>query len=83
MERLERETGRRLRRPVMIHAQLVGRDQLPRLKALGMIPSFFVAHVYHWGEDHVKNLPERAEHITLPVQPAPWGFRSPSTRTPR
>ena len=65
MERLERETGRRLRRPVMIHAQLVGRDQLPRLKALGMIPSFFVAHVYHWGEVHVKNFGlERAEHIS-------------------
>ena len=65
MERLERETGRRLRRPVMIHAQLVGRDQLPRLKTLGMIPSFFVAHVYHWGEVHVKNFGlERAEHIS-------------------
>ena len=65
MEQLERETGRRLRRPVMIHAQLVGRDQLPRLKALGMIPSFFVAHVYHWGEVHVKNFGlERAEHIS-------------------
>ena len=49
----------------MIHAQLVGRDQLPRLKALGMIPSFFVAHVYHWGEVHVKNFGlERAEHIS-------------------
>lgn len=84
MERLERETGRRLRRPVMIHAQLVGRDQLPRLKALGMIPSFFVAHVYHWGEVHVKNFGlERQSTLALPVQPAPWGFRSPSTRTPR
>ena len=65
MERLEGETGRRLRRPVMIHAQLVGRDQLPRLKALGMIPSFFVAHVYHWGEVHVKNFGlERAGRIS-------------------
>ena len=54
MERLERETGRRLCRPVMIHAQLVGRDQLPRLKALGMIPSFFVAHVYHWGMSNLE-----------------------------
>ena len=65
MERLVEETGRRLRRPVMIHAQLVGRDQLPRLKALGVIPSFFVAHVYHWGEVHVKNFGlERAGHIS-------------------
>ena len=30
-------------RPVMIHAQLVGRDQLEQMGSLGMIPSFFVA----------------------------------------
>ena len=52
-------------RPVMIHAQLVGRDQLPRLKALGVIPSFFVAHVYHWGDTHLENLgPQRAAAIS-------------------
>ena len=42
-------------RPVMIHAQLVGKDQLPKLRELGIIPSFFVAHVYHWGDVHIKN----------------------------
>lgn len=36
-------------RPVMIHAQLLGLDQLERVKKLGIIPSFFLAHVYHWG----------------------------------
>lgn len=52
-------------RPVMIHAQLVGRDQLPRLKKLGVIPSFFVAHVYHWGDTHMKNFGiERARAIS-------------------
>lgn len=51
----EREVGKKLCRPVMIHAQLLGLDQLERVKALGVIPSFFVAHVYHWGEIHVKN----------------------------
>ena len=51
----EREAGKQLCRPVMIHAQLLGLDQLERVKALGVIPSFFVAHVYHWGEIHVKN----------------------------
>ena len=52
-------------RPVMIHAQLLGRDQLERVRKLGVIPSFFVAHVYHWGEVHVKNFGlERAEHIS-------------------
>ena len=42
-------------RPVMIHAQLLGRDQLPQLRALGVIPSFFIAHVYYWGDTHIQN----------------------------
>lgn len=52
-------------RPVMIHAQLLGVDQLPELRRLGVLPSFFVAHVYHWGDVHVKNLGlDRAAHIS-------------------
>lgn len=52
-------------RPVMIHAQLLGRDQLPEVRRLGVIPSFIVAHVYHWGDVHLENLgPGRAEAIS-------------------
>lgn len=52
-------------RPVMIHAQLLGTDQLPELKRLGVIPSFFVAHVYHWGDTHIRNFGmERASRIS-------------------
>lgn len=52
-------------RPVMIHAQLVGVDQLPRVKKLSMIPSFFVAHVYHWGDVHMANFGKaRADEIS-------------------
>mgnify|MGYP001636705115 FL=1 len=52
-------------RPVMIHAQLLRPDQVPRLRDLGMIASFFVAHVYHWGDIHVKNFGwERASQIS-------------------
>lgn len=52
-------------RPVMIHAQLLGRDQLPKVKECGVIPSFFVAHVYHWGDVHLKNFGEkRASYIS-------------------
>ena len=59
------EAYRRDIRPVMIHAQLVGQDQLPRMKELGMIPSFFVAHVYHWGDVHLENFgPQRAANIS-------------------
>lgn len=52
-------------RPVMIHAQLLGLDQIPNVKAMGMIPSFFAGHVYHWGDIHADNLGmERASHIS-------------------
>ena len=55
LEQAERKKGKRLRRPVMIHAQLLGKDQLEQVKRLQVILSFFVAHVYHWGEIHIKN----------------------------
>lgn len=52
-------------RPVIIHAQLLAKDQLDEVKELGMIPSFFVAHVYHWGDIHIKNFgKKRAEQIS-------------------
>lgn len=42
-------------RPVIIHGQLIGLDQLQKAVELGAVVSFFVAHVYHWGETHIKN----------------------------
>ncbi len=52
-------------RPVIIHAQLMGRDQIPRAKSLGAVISFFVAHCYHWGDTHLTNLGiERGMHIS-------------------
>ena len=71
----EREAGKQLCRPVMIHAQLLGLDQLERVKALGVIPSFFVAHVYHWGEIHVKNFGlDRAGRISPAGSALAWGI---------
>ena len=53
-------------RPVIIHAQLLRRDQLDMVKYLNMIPSFFVAHVYYWGDIHIKNFgKERADLISI------------------
>lgn len=52
-------------RPVMIHAQLLGRDQMDAVKRLHIIPSFFVGHVYHWGDTHILNFGlERASAIS-------------------
>ncbi|HGM1133482.1 TPA: amidohydrolase [Clostridioides difficile] len=45
-------------RPVMIHAQTVRADQIDDMKAINMIPSYFVAHTYYWGDIHIKNLGE-------------------------
>ena len=71
-------------RPVIIHGQLLAPDQLPRVKELGAVVSFFVAHVYHWGDVHLRNFgPERASRISRPAAPWNWGSPSPFTRTPR
>lgn len=52
-------------RPVLIHGQLLGTDQLKDVKEKGIIPSFFIAHIYHWGDIHIKNFGlERASKIS-------------------
>ncbi len=53
-------------RTVMIHAQTVRDDQLDRMQALGIIPSFFAAHVFYWGDWHRDSVlgPERAARIS-------------------
>lgn len=57
-------------RPVMIHCQTVRNDQLDRMADLNMIASFFVGHVYYWGDVHIKNLGyDRGHHIS-PVRDA-------------
>ncbi|WP_195972175.1 amidohydrolase [Clostridium thermobutyricum] len=51
--------------PVMVHAQLVRESQLKDMKEIGMIPSFFTAHSYFWGDIHIKNFGlERASKIS-------------------
>ena len=52
-------------RPVLIHGQLLGVDQLKEVKELGIIPSFFIAHTYYWGDIHIKNFGlDRANKIS-------------------
>lgn len=63
-------------RPVMIHAQMLRPNQLPLMKQLGMMPSFFVAHVYHWGDVHLRNLgKERAQRISCAGSALKEGIR--------
>lgn len=52
-------------RPVIVHAQLITRDQLARAARLGFLPSFFCAHVYYWGDTHIQNFSaQRASDIS-------------------
>ena len=53
-------------RTVMIHAQTLREDQLDRMRDLGMIPSYFSAHPFFWGDWHRDSVlgPERALRIS-------------------
>ncbi|MDD3336178.1 MAG: amidohydrolase [Eubacteriales bacterium] len=52
-------------RPVLIHGQLLGLDQLKEVARLAIIVSFFVAHTYHWGDAHIRHFGlERASQIS-------------------
>ncbi len=53
-------------RTVMIHAQTVREDQLDDMAELNMIPSFFSAHTYFWGDWHRDSVlgPERGARIS-------------------
>ncbi|MDC0711210.1 amidohydrolase family protein [Stigmatella sp. ncwal1] len=54
------------RRPVMVHSQTVRENPLDQMKALGIIPTFFVAHTFYWGDWHANETlgQERAERIS-------------------
>ncbi len=45
--------GARDLRPVMIHAQMIRPDQVDAMAELGIIPSFFTAHTFFWGDWHI------------------------------
>ena len=61
---------------VIIHGQLMGRDQLVRAAELGVMVSFFVAHILHWGDTHIKNFGlDRASRISPAGSAARAGLR--------
>ena len=65
IECIKTEKNTKKIRPVMIHAQLLGKDQLKEIKQNNIIPSFFIAHTYYWGDTHIKNFGmERAKNIS-------------------
>jgi predicted amidohydrolase YtcJ len=52
-------------RAVIIHAQLMREDQVQRAAELGVVPSYFSAHTFFWGDWHRKSFgEERAQNIS-------------------
>ena len=45
-------------------------DQVKELARLGITPSFFLAHVYHWGDVHMENLGMERARRTSPMRDA-------------
>lgn len=74
-------------RPVIIHAQIICEDQLKKAAELGFTPSFFVYHIAHWGEIHLKNLGLQRVSKLSPVGTAikyelPFTFHQDTPVTP-
>lgn len=48
------------------HSQMARDDQIDRMKELGVTPSFFVGHVYYWGDRHrdIFQGPDRGSRIS-------------------
>jgi predicted amidohydrolase YtcJ len=53
-------------RPIIIHAQMARPDQLERMAALDVLPSFFSLHTFYWGDRHRQLFmgPERAARMS-------------------
>lgn len=54
-------------RSVIIHAQLMRPDQLPLVKALGLVPSYYAAHPFFWGDWHRKSFGEERAAFISPL----------------
>ena len=55
-------------RSVTIHAQLMRVDQLDRVKDLGIIPSYYSAHPFFWGDWHRRSFGEERASFISPVR---------------
>ena len=66
IENARKQTGNTSIRPQLIHCQYVRLDQFDRIKRLGTSMTFFVTHVYNYGDLHrdVFLGPERASRIS-------------------
>jgi predicted amidohydrolase YtcJ len=54
----------------IIHCQFVRRDQLEKIAAWKIIPSFYTEHTYFFGSTHVKNRGKEQAHFLSPLKSA-------------
>ena len=61
-------------RTVMIHGQFTRKDQVERLKKLGIFPALYPMHTFYWGDWHKDSVagPERAKNIS----PTGWFLKN-------
>ena len=65
--------GPRDLRPVMVHAQMIRHDQVDAMAELGIIPSFFTAHTFYWGDWHINDTVGRERAFGM--SPAGYALR--------
>ena len=58
------------KRTVIIHSQIVRKDQLDKYAEYGFIASFFTNHAFFWGDIHVENLGEERAFFLSPTRTA-------------
>jgi predicted amidohydrolase YtcJ len=65
MEKAQKSYPRSDFRHMIIHCQMASDDHIRRMKGLGVIPNYFVNHVYYWGDRHLSTFlgPRRARRI--------------------
>lgn len=65
LEKAQRAAPREDPRHILIHCQMASDEQLLRMKALGVLPTFFGMHVWYYGDRHYQRFlgPERAARI--------------------
>jgi len=65
-EEAQKAFPRKDTRHIVVHAQMARDDQLDRMKALGVTPSFFSLHTYYWGDRHMNIFmgPDRARRMS-------------------
>lgn len=62
--------GKKDRRTVIIHSQIMRSGQLNDYKRLGLVPTFFSAHTHYWGDVHLANLGAKRAGFISPMASA-------------